>query len=95
VTRRSQVAAVFVAVIGLGVLAAFFVLRRDGGDDQALSTISNRGRPIELEFGVRISAGEAKPTGEVMLLAERAGLRFLHAEGKVIWRGAGVPPPAE
>lgn len=86
--RRSQVAAVLVVVIGIGVLAAFFLLRSDDGDDAALSTMSNRGSPIEMEFGVRISADEAKPTGEVVLLAERAGLRFLRlprTDGSSCW----------
>lgn len=87
-TRRSQVAAVFVGVIALGVLAALFLLRSDDGDDAALSRMSNRGQTIEMEFGVRIGADEAKPTGEVVLLAERGGLRFLRlprTDGSSCW----------
>lgn len=41
-----------------------------------------------MELGLRISAGEAKPTGEVMLIAERAGLRFLRlprTDGSSCW----------
>jgi hypothetical protein len=83
-----RVAVVLVILAAAGALAAFFVLSSNGDDDPALSTISNRGRPIELEFAVRIGAGEAKPTGEVMLLAERAGLRFLRlprTDGSSCW----------
>lgn len=75
--RRSQVAAVLIAVIGFGVLAAFVLLRSDDRGDAALSTMTNRGRPIEMAVPERIGPGTPTLTGEAILIAERAGLRFL------------------
>ena len=88
-TRRSHVAAVFIAVIGLGVLAAFFLLRSDDADDDAaLSTMTNRGRPIEMAVPERIGPGTPTLTGEAIQIVERGGLRFLRLprdDGSSCW----------
>lgn len=63
-------------MIGLGVLAAFFLLRSGEGDDPALSTMTNRGRLIEMAVPERIGPGTPQLTGEAFLIAEREGLRI-------------------
>jgi hypothetical protein len=86
-TRRTQVALVLVAAIALGVLAAFLLLRRDDGEDLAFSSMTNRGRPLEMAVPESAGAG-AKFTGEAILLAERGGVRFLRlprADGTSCW----------
>lgn len=74
------------AVIVFGVLAAFLLLR-DDSKDRGLSAMSNRGRPIEMEIPARLGPW-GKPTGEVILLAERGNVRFLrlpNEDGTSCW----------
>jgi hypothetical protein len=82
---RLRLAVVIGAVVGLAVGAAAFLLLRDGGGaDAALSTISTPGRAIEMAVPENLGPVVGDLTGEVEVLAQREGLRFVRmarAEG--------------
>lgn len=87
---RRLVAVAFVALMLAGVVASFFVLRDGGEDDEGLAAMSTRGRPIELAIPEQLGPwGDV--TGEVLLIGERAGLRFLRLprkDGSSCWGAA-------
>jgi hypothetical protein len=77
-----RVAAVAIAVIAVGAIAAVLILRDgDGGIDETLAAFSNRGRPIEMAVPERLGPN-VKPTGEVVLISEYEGHRFLRLPRK-------------
>jgi hypothetical protein len=90
---QRRVAAVLIAVIviAVGAIAAVLLLRDDGGGvNETLAAFSNRGRPIEMALPERLGPN-VKPTGEVLLIAERKGLRFLRlprVDGSSCWATA-------
>ena len=88
--RRTLVALIVLAVVLVGVLAAFLVLRDgDDGSETALAAFSTRGRPIELAVPERYGAPNSpKFTGEAVLIGERGGLRFVRLpreDGSSCW----------
>lgn len=88
--RRRPVALIVLAVVLLGVLMAFLVLRRgDDNSDAALSAFSTRGRPIQLAVPERYGGPNSpKLTGEANLVGERGGLRFVRLpreDGSSCW----------
>jgi hypothetical protein len=95
-TGRTQVALAVAAIIVAGIAAAFFVLRDVSDEDDGLAAMSNRGRPIEMAVPERLGPwGDV--TGEVILIAERGGIRFVRLprkDGSSCWgtadRRAGI-----
>lgn len=89
--ERRLVAVSILAVIALGVVAAFlFLVLRDGSDeDSALAAMSTRGRPVEMAVPERAGRPDSpKLTGEAVLITERGGIRFLRLpreDGSSCW----------
>ncbi len=76
--ERRLVAVSILAVIAVGVVAAFFLLRGGSEEDSGLAAMSSRGRPVEIAVPERIGAPNSPLlTGEAILVGERAGFRFL------------------
>jgi hypothetical protein len=79
--ERRLVAVSILAVIALGVVAAFLLLRDGSDDDKGLAAMSNRGRPIQMAIPDRLGPwGDV--TGDAMLIAERGDVRFLRLPRK-------------
>ena len=74
--RRNLVALALLAVVAVGVVAAFLVLRDSDEDDRGLAAFSTRGRPIEMDIPRRLGPW-GKLTGEAVLISERGQTRFL------------------
>ena len=87
--ERRLVAVSILAVIALGVLAAFFLLRDGSDEDGALATMSAQERPVEMAVPERIGAPNGPLlTGKAFLIGERGGLRFLRLprdDGSSCW----------
>jgi hypothetical protein len=89
--ERRLVAVSIVAVIALGVVAAFFLLRDGSDEDGSLATMSARERPFEIAVPERAGPGTPRLTGEALLIGERAGLRFVRLpreDGSSCWSTA-------
>lgn len=90
--ERRLVAVLILAVIALGVVAAFFLLRDGSDEDSGLGAMSTRGRPIEMAVPERLGRpNDPKLTGEEILIAERGGIRFLRLpreDGSSCWSTA-------
>jgi hypothetical protein len=90
-TRRT--AAVLIAAVALGASAAVLLSWGDsGGADESLTRFSTRGRPVEMAVPERLGPPSfPKTTGEVILIEERQGLRFLRVplvDGSSCWASA-------
>jgi hypothetical protein len=88
--RRAVVALAVLAVIVLGVLAAFLLLRDGDAEDRGLAAFSTRGTPIEMDIPENLGPW-GKVTGEAVLIAERGEIRFLRLpreDGSSCWATA-------
>jgi hypothetical protein len=86
--RRTFVALSMVALIAVGVLAAYLFLR-DDDDVAAYSTMSVRERPFELPVPATLGLPSSpKTTGEAFFVAERDGIRIVRVpreDGSSCW----------
>jgi hypothetical protein len=86
--RRTFVALAVVALIAVGVLAAYLLLR-DGDDEAAYSTISAQERPFEMPVPASLGLPSSpKTTGEAFFIAERDGIRIVRVpreDGSSCW----------
>jgi hypothetical protein len=86
--RRTFVALAVVALIALGMLAAY-VLLRDGDDERAYATISAQERPFEMPLPTTLGLPSSpKTTGEAFFLAEKDGIRIVRVpreDGSSCW----------
>ena len=86
--RRTFVALAVVALIALGMLAAYLLLR--GGDDErAYATISAQEQPFEMPLPTTLGLPSSpKTTGEAFFLAEKDGIRIVRVpreDGSSCW----------
>jgi hypothetical protein len=85
--RRTFVALAVVALIALGVLAAFLI--RDGDDEAAFATLSAQERPFEMPVPASLGLPSSpKTTGQAFFLAEKDGIRFVRLpreDGSSCW----------
>jgi hypothetical protein len=90
--ERRLVAVSILAVIALGVVASFFLLRDGSDEDGDLAAMSTRGRPVEMAVPERAGAPDSpKLTGEAILIAKRGGIRFVRLpreDGSSCWSTA-------
>jgi hypothetical protein len=86
--RRTFVALAVVALIALGMLAAY-VLLRDGDEERAYATISAQERPFEMPLPTTLGLPSSpKTTGEAFFLAEKDGIRIVRVpreDGSSCW----------
>ncbi|HEX2344990.1 MAG TPA: hypothetical protein VHI12_00255 [Gaiellaceae bacterium] len=88
-TRRATfVALAVVALIAVGVLAAYLLLR-DGDDEAAYATMSAQEQPFEMPVPVSLGLPSSpKTTGEAFFVAERDGTRIVRVpreDGSSCW----------
>jgi hypothetical protein len=86
--RRTFVALAVVALIALGMLAAYLLLR-DGDDEAAYATISAQERAFEMPLPATLGLPSSpKTTGEAFFLAEKDGIRIVRVpreDGSSCW----------
>ena len=86
--RRTFVALAVVALIALGMLAAYLLLR-DGEDERAYATISAQEQPFEMPLPTTLGLPSGpKTTGEAFFLAEKDGIRIVRVpreDGSSCW----------
>lgn len=86
--RRTFVALAVVALIALGMLAGYLLLR-DGDDEPAYATISAQERPFEMPLPATLGLPSSpKTTGEAFFLAEKDGIRIVRVpreDGSSCW----------
>jgi hypothetical protein len=86
--RRTFVALAVVALIALGVLAAYLRLR-DGDDEAAYATMSAQAQPFEMPVPASLGLPSSpKTTGEAFFIAEREGIRIVRLpreDGSSCW----------
>jgi hypothetical protein len=71
-----RLAAVIVALVALGAIAALLRLRDGDSGGDSLARMSADGEPIAMDVPSTLGFF-GKPTGEAILIAERQGVRFL------------------
>lgn len=85
--RRTFVALAVVALIAVGVLAAYLLLR--DGDEAAYATVSAQEQPFVMPVPARLGLPSTpKTTGEAFFLAERDGIRIVRVpreDGSSCW----------
>ena len=86
--RRTFVALAVVALIALGMLAGYLLLR-DGDDEPAYATISAQEQPFEMPLPATLGLPSSpKTTGEAFFLAEKDGIRIVRVpreDGSSCW----------
>ena len=86
--RRTFVALAVVALIALGMLAGYLLLR-DGDDEPAYATISAQEQPFEMPLPTTLGLPSSpKTTGEAFFLAEKDGIRIVRVpreDGSSCW----------
>jgi hypothetical protein len=86
--RRTFVALAVVALIALGTLAGYLLLR-DGDDEPAYATISAQEQPFEMPLPATLGLPSSpKTTGEAFFLAEKDGIRIVRVpreDGSSCW----------
>lgn len=86
--RRTFVALAVVALIALGMLAGYLLLR-DGDDERAYATISAQEQPFEMPLPATLGLPSSpKTTGEAFFLAEKDGIRIVRVpreDGSSCW----------
>ena len=86
--RRTFVALAVVALIALGMLAGYLLLR-DGDDERAYATISAQEHPFEMPLPATLGLPSSpKTTGEAFFLAEKDGIRIVRVpreDGSSCW----------
>jgi hypothetical protein len=86
--RRTFVALAVVALIAIGMLGAYLLLR-DGDDERAYATISAQEQPFEMPVPATLGLPSSpKTTGEAFFLAEKDGIRIVRVpreDGSSCW----------
>ena len=86
--RRTFVAPAVVALIAVGMFAAYLLLR-DGDDERAYATISAQEQPFEMPVPATLGLPSSpKTTGEAFFLAEKEGIRIVRVpreDGSSCW----------
>lgn len=86
--RRTFVALAVVALIALGMLAGYLLLR-DGDDERTYATISAQEHPFEMPLPATLGLPSSpKTTGEAFFLAEKDGIRIVRVpreDGSSCW----------
>jgi hypothetical protein len=86
--RRTFVALAVVALVALGMLAAYLLLR-DRDDERAYATISAQEQPFEMPVPATLGLPSSpKTTGEAFFLAEKDGIRIVRVpreDGSSCW----------
>jgi hypothetical protein len=76
--ERRLAAALILAALAVGGLAAFLFLRDRGDGDDTLARMSTPQRPFEMPIPNPLGAPNSpKPTGEAFFIAERNGVRLI------------------
>jgi hypothetical protein len=74
---RLRLAVLLGVALAIAVAGAAALLLRGDGEDAALSTISAIGRPVEMAVPENLGPFAGDLTGDVELIAEQKGLRFV------------------